>query len=61
MVVIWPGMVKIYSAIGDVRVVMVDVCSAIVDLRVVMVDVWPSIGDMRPAKINKIYFIIFLN
>ena len=59
MVVIWPVMVKICSAIGDVRLVMGDVCSAIGDSSLVVGDVWPTIGDMRPSKFNKIYFFIF--
>ena len=60
MVVIWPVIIKICSAIGDVKLVMGDVCSAIGDLSLVMGDVWPTIGDMRPSKFNKIYFFIFL-
>ena len=45
MVVIWLVMVKICSAIGDLRVVIGDVCSAIGDLRVVMGDVLHSICE----------------
>ena len=59
MVVIWHVMVKICSAIGDVRLVMGEVCSAIGDLSLVMGDVWPTIGDMRFSLFKKIYFFIF--
>ena len=56
MVVIWPVMVKICSAICDVRLVMGDVCSAIGDLKLVMGDEWPAIRDLRIAMLYKIYF-----
>ena len=61
MVVIWPVIIKICSAIGDVRLVMGDVCSAIGDSSLVMGDVWPTIGELSPSKFYKINFFIFLN
>ena len=59
MVVIWPVMVKIWSAIGDVRLVMGDVCSAIGDLKLIMGDEWPVIGVLMPAIFYKIYFFVY--
>ena len=59
MVVIWPVMVKIWSAIGDVRLVMGDVWPAIGDLRLVMGDVWPVIVDLKIAIFYKIYFFVY--
>ena len=60
MVVIWPVMVKICSAIGDLRVVMGDVWPAIGELRVVMGDVWPAIDNLMPDMLYKIYFFIYI-